>query len=76
MLVPLPKTKMELQQFLVLIGYCRTWIQDFSLLASPLCEFLTQESPNIITWTPEGNQSFQALKSKLTKAPALDLLNR
>lgn len=30
--VPLPRTKKELQQLLGLIGHCRTWIGDFSIL--------------------------------------------
>lgn len=71
--VPLPQTKKELRQFLGLVGYCRAWIEDFSVLARPLYDFLTQDSPNVAVWTPEGEQSFRKLKDKLVNAPGLAL---
>ena len=71
--VPLPQTKKELPQFLGLVGYCRAWIEDFSLVAKPLYDFLTQSSPNVLVWTPEGEQSFRKLKDKLVNTPVLAL---
>lgn len=71
--VPLPQTKHKLRQFLGLVGYCRAWIEDFSVVARPLYDFLTKDSPDVIVWTPEREQSLKKLKDKLIKAPVLAL---
>lgn len=72
--VPLPQTKKkELRQFLGLVGNCRAWIEDFSVLARPLYDFLSQNSPNVVVRTPERKQSFKKLKDKLINAPVLAL---
>lgn len=61
--------------FLGLVGYCRTCIEDFSVLAQLLHDFLTQDSPAVVLRTLEGEQSFKTLKNRLTEALALALLD-
>ncbi|XP_070054394.1 uncharacterized protein [Nicotiana tomentosiformis] len=64
---PRPTTPMEVHSFLGLAGYYRTFVEGFSLFSAPLTK-LTQKATKFL-WTEACEQSFQALKDKLTSAP-------
>ncbi|XP_052110137.1 uncharacterized protein LOC127741507 [Arachis duranensis] len=55
--------------FLSLAGYYRRFIKGFSQLALPLTKLTCKDTPFV--WTPECEESFQALKKKSTTAPVL-----
>jgi hypothetical protein len=59
----------EIRSFLGLIGYCRRFIEGFSIIASPLTK-LTRKEVKFI-WSKEYEESFQELKKRLTSALVL-----
>ena len=63
----------EVQQFLGLVNYYRRFIKDFTTMAKPLHR-LTEKGV-AFSWTPECENSFNSLKTQLTSAPILMLLN-
>ena len=68
-----PENPTEVRSFLGLAGYYRRFIQDFSKLAGPLTN-LTRKNSRFV-WDSKCENSFQELKSRLTKAPVLTLPN-
>jgi len=52
-------------------GYCRRFIQHYSLLSRPLTELLKKNVPFV--WTSVTQQAFDTLKMALTSAPVLAL---
>jgi hypothetical protein len=70
---PLPTTVMQLQSFLGLAGFYRCFMRDFSTIAAPLHVLTKNGVP--FQWGPAQQQAFDALKSKLTQAPLLQLLD-
>ncbi|XP_057760830.1 uncharacterized protein LOC130981242 [Arachis stenosperma] len=66
-----PTSVSEIRSFLGLAGYYRRFIKGFSQLALPLTKLTRKDTPFI--WTPECEESFQALKHRLTTAPVLVL---
>ncbi|KAJ9539243.1 hypothetical protein OSB04_031976 [Centaurea solstitialis] len=66
-----PKTPTEIRQFLVLAGYYRRFIANFSKIAQPLTT-LTQKDKKFI-WGEKQEEAFQLLKHKLCNAPILAL---
>ena len=62
---------MEVRSFLGLAGFYRRFVQDFSIIASPLMKLL-RKNVNF-DWTPECQKSFEILKEKLITAPVLSL---
>ncbi|XP_070042776.1 uncharacterized protein [Nicotiana tomentosiformis] len=68
---PRPTTPMEVHSFLGLTGYYRRFVEGFSSLSTPLTK-LTQKGDKL-QWTDACEQSFQALKDRLTSAPVLTL---
>ena len=66
-----PTSVTEIRSFLGLAGYYRRFIKGFSQLALPLTKLTRKDTPFI--WTPECEESFQALKHRLTTAPVLVL---
>jgi hypothetical protein len=66
-----PHTTMEIRRFLGLVGYYRRFIQDFSIIATPLTA-LTQKNTKFI-WGPKKEREFENLKQKLSSAPILAL---
>jgi hypothetical protein len=68
---PLPTTVTQVRSFLGLAGYYRCFVQDFSTIAAPL-HGLTKNGV-LFLWGPAQQQAFDALKSKLTQAPFLQL---
>jgi hypothetical protein len=68
---PLPTTITQVQSFLDLAGFYRCFVRDFSTIAAPL-QGLTKNGVSF-QWGPAQQQAFDALKSKLTQAPLLQL---
>ncbi|KAI3706792.1 hypothetical protein L6452_24763 [Arctium lappa] len=66
-----PTSPTEIRSFLVLAGYYRRFIQDFSKIATPLTS-LTRKNVKFL-WTDAQEQAFQTLKRKLCEAPILSL---
>lgn len=69
--VPEPKSKKEIQRFLGMVGYYRTFIPNFSELAAPLTDCLRGKGKKWWNWTKECRESFEKLKRLLTEAPIL-----
>jgi hypothetical protein len=67
----LPTTVMQVQSFLGLTRFYRRFVWDFSTVATPLHELTKNGVP--FRWGPAQQQAFDALKSKLTHAPLLQL---
>jgi len=68
---PKPKTKTDVRSFLVLAGYYRRFVQDYSSLATPLSDLTKKGAPESLNWTDDCEHAFQTLKSKLVNAPIL-----
>jgi hypothetical protein len=66
-----PATVSEIQSFLVLAGYYRRFIKDFSKIAKPMTKLL--EKNKTFEWTKECQASFEELKKRLTSSPVLVL---
>ncbi|KAL0170112.1 hypothetical protein M9458_034708, partial [Cirrhinus mrigala] len=67
---PAPSTVKELQRFLGFSNFYRRFIDNFSILASPLTSLL-KGKPRTLTWTPEATHAFERLKKAFTSAPIL-----
>ncbi|KAA0042391.1 ty3-gypsy retrotransposon protein [Cucumis melo var. makuwa] len=66
---PRPSTVDKIRSFLVLVGYYRRFVEDFSRIASPLTQLTRKGTPFV--WSPACEGSFQELKQKLVAAPVL-----
>ena len=66
---PVPKTKKELRGFLGFLNFYRRFIQNFAQVARPL-NALTSVKKDF-EWSTECQHAFDALKQKITTAPAL-----
>ena len=66
-----PTNPTEVRSFLGLAGYYRRFVQDFSIIASPLTKLLRKNTK--FEWTTECQESFEKLKACLTSAPVLTL---
>ncbi|XP_057744777.1 uncharacterized mitochondrial protein AtMg00860-like [Arachis stenosperma] len=66
-----PTSVTEIRSFLGLAGYYRRFIKGFSQLALPITKLTRKDT--LFIWTPECEESFQALKHRLTTAPVLVL---
>ena len=61
----MPITKRQLCGFLDLIGYCRLWVPNFSLLAFPLYELTKLLVPEPLPREDKHKQAFLRLKQVL-----------
>ena len=59
----------ELRQFLGMCSYHRSFVPDFSKIASPLQQLTHKDI--LFQWTTDCEESFQSLKKELTSTPAL-----
>ena len=66
-----PKNVSEVRTWLGITGYYGKFVKDYASLAFPLNRLLDKE--NQFQWTPECEDSFQALKSGLITAPILGM---
>ncbi|KAI2661123.1 Transposon Tf2-9 polyprotein [Labeo rohita] len=67
---PEPTTIKELQRFLGFSNFYRRFIQDYSIITTPLTNLLSGK-PRTLLWTPEAAEAFHSLKSAFTQAPLL-----
>jgi hypothetical protein len=68
---PRPRTVTDVRSFMGACQYLRKFIQNFSLLASPL-HSLTKANQAFV-WTKAHEDTFQLLKRKISEAPVLAL---
>jgi len=67
---PVPSSRVETQQFLGLANYYRRFVKHFATLAKPLHQ---KRFP--FRWSTEYQTAFDHLKTCLTPAPILAMLN-
>jgi hypothetical protein len=68
-----PASITEIQSFLRLAGYYRRFIEGFSKIARPMTTLLQKDKK--FEWTNACERSFCELKTRLTSAPVLVLLD-
>ena len=68
---PVPRTKRQVRSFLGLIGYYRSYVPNFSAIATPLTDLTKKGEPNIVNWGEPQDQAFRRLKEVLTQDPVL-----
>ena len=68
-----PTTPIEVRSFMGLASYYRKFVKDFSKISSPLTK-LTKKHEKF-KWTSDCEEAFQELKSKLTTAPVLTIID-
>jgi hypothetical protein len=61
--------ELDIQSFLRLAGYYRSFIEGFSKISKPMTELLEKDKK--FDWMPACEASFQELKKRLTTAPIL-----
>ena len=66
---PTPTTKKELMRFLGMVGYYRSFCQNFSSVVAPLTDLLKGSVKFV--WSPGCESAFQNVKSLLCSAPVL-----
>src|SRR4051794_5360295 len=64
-----PKTVKQVRRFLGLASYCRRFVEKISKIARPMTNLLHKGVK--FEWTDKCQESFQALKDKLTSPPVL-----
>ena len=64
-----PKSIFEIRSFLGLAGYYRRFIEDFSLLVTPMTRLTRKEVK--FEWNDLCEKAFQELKRRLTSSPIL-----
>ena len=69
---PTPTSLKQLKGFLSLVSYYRKFINGFAKLATPLTDLLKKDA---FLWLEKSQQAFLALKSALTQAPVLALID-
>jgi len=69
---PCPKTLKQLRGFFGLTGYYRRFIRGYTMIINPLTNLLKKDS---ITWDDSATLAFERLKTALTQAPVLALLD-
>jgi hypothetical protein len=55
--IPAPKTHKQIREFLGAIGFCRTWIPNYSLMAKTLYEATKQREREPLEWGQEQDKS-------------------
>ncbi|RXN19401.1 endogenous retrovirus group K member 113 Pol protein-like [Labeo rohita] len=70
-----PQTVQQLQSFLGLVNYCRSWIPDCAIHDKYLRSLIDHKAPpkTPLNWTDEAEMHFAALKKAITTAPSLGL---
>jgi len=66
---PLPNSLKALRSFLGMVEWYRKCINNFASVAAPLTNLLKHKKKFVMT--PEGKESFEALKDMLCSAPVL-----
>ena len=66
---PVPKDIKSLKQFLGLSSFYRRFVRNFAKIAEPLHRLTRKDIPFV--WSPDCQQSYEYLKSKLIESPVL-----
>jgi hypothetical protein len=66
-----PRDVHGIKRFIGMVGYYRRFIEGFSRIARPMTALLAKKAK--FKWTTESQESFEALKKKLTTTPVLIL---
>eukprot|EP00116_Pleurobrachia_bachei_P004295 sb/3464557/ len=69
----LPKSVKELQKFLGAVNYNRSFIKDYSKIATPLYDMLQKKRK--FEWNPTSTKAFEDLKNALGQTPVLVIPN-
>ena len=69
-----PETRKQLQRFLGFANFYRRFIRGFSSIASPLSALTSPKVP--FRWSDAAQESFEALKTRFTTAPILQIPER
>ena len=67
--MPPPQCVKDIRAFIGMCGYYRRYIPNFAHVADPLIS-LTRKNA-VFTWTPDCEQAFQTLKTRLNESPVL-----
>lgn len=70
----MPHTLKDVQSFLGLSGYLRKFIESYAIKARPLSDMLKKE--NSFQFGIKEKESFEQLKSELSRDPVLKILNQ
>ena len=73
--IPWPNSKKEVYEFLGAARFCQIWIRGFSEIAKPLHETTARSGKDPLEWEPKREKAFREIKTLLTSAPALELLD-
>lgn len=68
---PRPRNKKEVQCFLGLAGYYRSFIPGYSTLAAPLTDLTRGKQGQPWVWTTECEGAFKTIKEAICFAPVL-----
>ena len=71
--MPPPSNRKEVQSFMGLINYLTKFSPRLTELSEPVRELIKEKVP--FNWGPEHQESFEALKKELVKAPGLAYYN-
>ena len=66
-----PETRKQLQRFLGFANFYRRFIRGFSSIASPLSALTSPKVP--FRWSDAAQESFEALKTRFTTSPILQI---
>eukprot|EP00253_Pinus_taeda_P015001 PITA_15001 len=67
--LPIPNCQKDVRSFLGFRGYYRRFIENFTKITSSLFKLLTKDCE--FKWNPNCQLAFEALKTKISKAPIL-----
>jgi len=67
--LPIPNCQKNVRSFLGFIGYYRRFTENFTKIPSPLFKILTKNYE--LKWSLDFQSTFEALKTKISKAPIL-----
>ncbi|KAJ1118830.1 hypothetical protein NDU88_007017 [Pleurodeles waltl] len=71
-----PTTKRDVRMFLGMVGYCRQWIPNFSIISKPFIKLTgkeVQDDPGNIILSEKGMKAFMELRECMCRAPALGM---
>ncbi|GFO11461.1 retrovirus-related pol polyprotein from transposon 17.6 [Plakobranchus ocellatus] len=66
-----PTTKKQVQSLMGLLNYYRLFFPSFSTITTPLTNLLRKGSPDMVRWSEECQQAFDAVSDILSSEPVL-----
>ena len=67
----IPETKKQLRQVLGILGYYRSYINNYAVVAKVLTDATAKSKPNIVQWSELHQTAFDELKHRVCSAPVL-----